>query len=356
MIRVPRLLRLGALPLDRLLSLLEFLDLLQEFLEVLQLVEGHFLHELRFLDFLDQFLPGFLQGHQGRLLRRQGRFLARLRRSALSQRGPGFLHRRDRSGQGICHLGNKLGKLLPQEIRAVHQLRLVPLQPLRPTLIANLRSIQPHPFTRSLNLLLQTALHILNQVRESDLLLGTGVFQTPLQVGDLFLQDLDPFVLEDQFLCLGPLPVIQVPGLSDDLLLSPNQFVKFLQTGEEPVERIAIRLQDHDQAPQDVARALLVAGRAHQPIALEIEKGRLQGRRQLVLRHEGKSVPGTFLQRALEGLLHVRQRGKNQADFLLQRFLFGFLQAPRNRKVILPAGRRGLPRCRDQCHRLMQVG
>ena len=94
------------------------------------------------------------------------------------------------------------------------------------------------------------------------------MFQAPLQVGELFLQDLDPFVLEDQFLCLGPLPVIQIPGILDDVLLPPDQFVKFLQTVEEPVERIAIRLQDHDQAPQGIARALLVAGRAHQPIAL----------------------------------------------------------------------------------------
>ena len=328
MIRVPCLLRLGALRLDRLLSLLELLDLFQKLLEVLQLVERHFLHEFCLLDFLEQFLPGFLQGRQGRLFRRQGRFLARLRRSALSQRGPGLLHRRDRSGQGICHLGNKPGKLLAQEIRTVHQLRLIPLQPLRPTLIADLRSIQPHPFTRSFNLLLQMALHILNQVCDGNLLLGTGVFKTPLQIGDLFLQVLDPFVLEDQFLCLGPLPVIQIPGLLDDVLLPPDQFVKFLQTVEKPVERIAIRLQDHDQAPQGVTRTLLVAGRAHQPVALEIEKGRLQGRRQLVLRHEGKSIPGTVLQRALEGLLHVRQGGKNKSDLFLQRFLFSFLQAP----------------------------
>ena len=81
----------------------------------------------------------------------------------------------------------------------------------------------------------------------------------------------------------------------------------------------------------------------------------MQGRRQLVLRHEGKSVPGTVLQRALEGLLHVRQCGKNQVDLLLQGFLFRFLQAPRNRKVILSASRRRLPRCHDQCHRFVQV-
>ena len=95
MIRVPRLLRLGALRLDRLLSLLEVMDLLQEFLEVLELVEGNLLHEFCLLDLRKQFLPGFLQGGQGCLLGRQGRFLARLRRSASSQRNPGFLHRRN---------------------------------------------------------------------------------------------------------------------------------------------------------------------------------------------------------------------------------------------------------------------
>ena len=76
---------------------------------MLQLVEGHFLHELGFFDFLHQGLPGLFQCGEGRLFGRQGRLLQLLRKTRLPQRGPGFLHGPHRCGQKAGDLGNQSG-------------------------------------------------------------------------------------------------------------------------------------------------------------------------------------------------------------------------------------------------------
>ena len=75
--------------------------------------------------------------------------------------------------------------------------------------------------------------------------------------------------------------------------------------------------------------------RTHQPVALEVQKRRLQGRVQLLPCSKGQGLPGTVLERPLKGLLHPLQSGENESNLLLKGFLLGFLQLAGNREVIL---------------------